>query len=115
MQQPDQAPDDWDTPLPKQPPQKLVVRGIALVSGALLLLGAFIGFFFVVACSNLVGSAGSYAMANAKAYQMLLASLSASVLGLLLVEYGAIAVKSRWRLLLGTGSALLLAVSLPWY
>lgn len=115
MQPPNQTPDDWDAPPPKQPPQKLVVRGMALVCGALLLLGAFIGFFFVVVCSNLVGSGGSYGMANAKAYQMLLASLSASALGMLLVEYGAIAVKSRWRLMLSIGSALLLAVSLPWY
>lgn len=113
MNQPDQEPD-WDPPPSKPPASKLVLRGIALIIGAILLLGALFGFFIAVVCSNLVGAGGSYAIANAKAYQILLASLSASVLGLLLVEYGAIAVKSRWRLIVGMSCALLLAISLPW-
>lgn len=85
-----------------------------MIIGAVLLLGAFAGFFLVVACSNLVSGSSSYAMPNAKAYLMLQASLSASVLGLLLVEYGAVAVQSRWRLLLGISSAVLLIISIPW-
>lgn len=113
MQSPNQEPD-WDPPPPKLPPQKLILRGSALVAGSILLLGALAGFFLVAFCSNLIGNNGSYAMANAKAYQTLMASLSASVLGLLLVEYGAIAANSRWRLLLGICSTLLLISSLPW-
>ncbi len=109
MQQSDQEPD-WDPPPSKVPLPKLLLRGSALILGSVMLLAALIGLFIVAVCSNLLGSGGAYGMANAKAYQMLLASLSASALGLLLVEYGAIAVKSRWRLLLGIGCAVLLGV-----
>lgn len=92
---------DWDEDEHKRPPAvQIIGRVIAALFGIALIIGALLFAFFLVLCVQ-TSSANFFGLPIRGALQGLLLLLPASVLGLLLVEFGATGKTSSERYWIG--------------
>lgn len=114
MQEEQGKPLDWDESEKKRPSGLLVLcRVIAALFGIALIIGALLFAFFIVLCVQ-TGSTSIFGLPIRGAFQALLHLLPASVLGLLLVEFGATGKTSSARYWIG-GISLLSLVLVVFY